>query len=72
MSARHPEQTPLDDALWAARRTGKWLAEQLEVDPSQVSRWRRGVSIPSPDTQRKIAKLLKVGTKVLWPEEQAA
>lgn len=63
---RNPE-TPLDAALDG--RTGKWLAAQLGVNPSQVSRWRRGVNIPTFPTQRRISVLLGVGVEVLWPKD---
>lgn len=63
------KETPLDEALWAAKRSGNWLAEQLNVSISQVSRWRRGASIPNDANKRRIAKALRVSVKSLWPSE---
>jgi transcriptional regulator with XRE-family HTH domain len=63
-------ETPLDEALWKAKRTGKWLAAQLGVNVSQVSRWRRGVNIPTSGNQRRIAKALGVSVAELWPPER--
>lgn len=66
-------RTPLDEALWTAERTGQWLAQQLGVNVSQVSRWRRGVNVPTLATQRKIAKALGVSvTSLWWPEDKVA
>lgn len=64
--------TPLDEALFAAERTGKWLAEQLGVNKSQVSRWRRGVSVPNQANKRTIAKALRVSVESLWPSGDAS
>lgn len=69
--ARRTTHTPLDEALWVAERSGQWLADQLGVHFSQVSRWRRGVNIPEPTTQRRIAKALRVTATSLWPPEDA-
>jgi len=68
---RRAVRTPLDEALWAAERTGQWLAKELGVNVSQVSRWRRGASIPMYVTQRRIAKVLGVSVTSLWPPEDA-
>jgi transcriptional regulator with XRE-family HTH domain len=70
-TARHPG-TAFDEALQAERRTAKWLAEQLGAHESQISRWRRGVNIPSHAYQRRIAKLLKTSAMTLWPPEKTA
>jgi len=69
---RNVTTTPLDEALKAERRTGKWLAAQLGVNVSQVSRWRRGVNIPTSGNQRRIAKALGVSVAELWPPEGEA
>lgn len=66
------EKTALDRALWEANRTGGWLAKQLRVNPSQVSRWRRGVNVPTFATQRRISVLLGVGVETLWPKDEAS
>jgi DNA-binding transcriptional regulator YiaG len=64
---RHTTETPLDEALWAAKLNGVQLAGILGVNVSQVSRWRRGVNIPTHATQRRIAKALGVSVADLWP-----
>ena len=42
------------------KRTSKWLAEQLSVNPSTVSKWCTNSSQPSLDMLSKIAEALKV------------
>ena len=42
------------------RRTNKWLAEQLNVTPSTVSKWCTNGAQPSLDTLMHIAILLEV------------
>lgn len=65
---KHPA-TPLDDALSKDGRTNEWLARQLNVNVTQVSRWRRGVNIPTGANRRRIAKALGVSVESLWPSE---
>ena len=47
------------------KRTSKWLAEELEKDPSTVSKWGTNISQPDLLTLRKIANLLQVNIKDL-------
>lgn len=47
------------------KRTSKWLAEELEKDPSTVSKWCTNTSQPDLLTLRKIANLLQVNIKDL-------
>ncbi|MCX4279192.1 MULTISPECIES: helix-turn-helix transcriptional regulator [Bacteroidales] len=47
------------------KRTSKWLAEELEKDPSTVSKWCTNISQPDLLTLRKIANLLQVNIKDL-------
>ena len=47
------------------KKTGKWLAEQLEKDPSTVSKWCTNVSQPDLVTLTKIAELLCMDRKDL-------
>lgn len=68
---RHITCTPFDQALLTAEYSGKRLAWELGVNESQVSRWRRGVNIPTQLTRQAIAKLLGVSAAALWPEEEA-
>ena len=42
------------------KRTSKWLAEELEKDPSTVSKWCTNSSQPDLPTLVKIARLLEV------------
>ena len=42
------------------KRTNKWLAAQLGVNPATVSKWCKNSSQPSLETLMKIAELLEV------------
>ena len=42
------------------KKTNKWLAEQLNVNPSTVSKWCTNTSQPPLDTLIQISQLLKV------------
>ena len=42
------------------KKTNKWLAEQLDVNPATVSKWCTNASQPSLETLVKIAELLEV------------
>jgi DNA-binding Xre family transcriptional regulator len=42
------------------RKTNKWLAEQLDVAPSTVSKWCTNDAQPSLETLMQIARLLEV------------
>ncbi|WP_289765906.1 helix-turn-helix transcriptional regulator [Bacteroides acidifaciens] len=42
------------------KKTNKWLCEQLNVNPSTVSKWCTNSSQPDLETFMKIAKLLNV------------
>lgn len=47
------------------KKTGKWLAEKLEKDPSTVSKWCTNVSQPDLVTLSRIAELLNVDRREL-------
>lgn len=47
------------------KRTNKWLAEQLGVNPSTVSKWCTNSSQPDLNSLLKIADLLEVDIKEL-------
>ena len=47
------------------KRTNKWLCEQLNVNPSTVSKWCTNSSQPDIETLIKISKLLSVEMKDL-------
>lgn len=42
------------------KRTNKWLAEQLDVNPATVSKWCTNTSQPSLETLMMIAEVLCV------------
>lgn len=42
------------------KRTNKWLAEQLGINPATVSKWCTNSSQPSLDMLSKIAQVLNV------------
>ncbi|MBO5233412.1 MAG: helix-turn-helix transcriptional regulator [Prevotella sp.] len=42
------------------KRTNKWLCEQLNVNPSTVSKWCTNSSQPDLQTLIKIARLLEI------------
>ena len=42
------------------KKTSKWLAEQLDVNPSTVSKWCTNTSQPPLETLIQISQLLKV------------
>lgn len=53
------------------KKTSKWLAEQLQVSPTTVSKWCTNTSQPDLYTLRSIANLLEVDVRVLLnPTEQ--
>ena len=47
------------------KRTNKWLAEQMGVNPSTVSKWCTNSSQPDLSSLLKIADLLEVDIKEL-------
>ena len=50
----------LKRVLKQKKRTGKWLAEELGVEESTVSRWCQNLRQPSVQTLFDIAELLHV------------
>ena len=42
------------------KKTSKWLAQQLNVNPATVSKWCTNTSQPSLETIVRIAELLEV------------
>ena len=51
------------------KRTNKWLAEQLGVNPSTVSKWCTNSSQPDLNNLLKISDLLEVDIKELIVRE---
>ena len=51
------------------KRTNKWLAEQMGVKPSTVSKWCTNSSQPDVASLLKIADLLEVDIKELLVRE---
>ncbi len=57
--------------LCEKKRTSKWLAEQLKVNPTTVSKWCTNTSQPDLYTLRTIANLLQTDVRnLLHPTEQ--
>lgn len=51
------------------KRTGKWLAEQLGVNKTTVSKWCTNDNQPNLETLIAISKLLEVQVQQLLVEE---
>lgn len=47
------------------KKTSKWLSEELNVNPSTVSKWCTNSSQPPLETLIQITQLLKVDVKEL-------
>ena len=47
------------------KKTSKWLAEELDKNPSTVSKWCTNVSQPDLQTLNRIANLLDIDVKGL-------
>lgn len=54
------------------KRTSKWLSEQMEVNPSTVSKWCTNTSQPDIASLLRIADLLEVEIKELIVREYKA
>jgi len=52
------------------RKTNKWLAEQLKMNETTVSRWCTNSTQPTVETLVDIAKILKVDIKELLASTQ--
>ena len=55
--------------LFEKKRTNKWLAEQMGVNPTTVSKWCTNSSQPDLATILKIADLLEVDIRELFVRE---
>lgn len=55
--------------LCEKKRTNKWLAEQMNVNPSTVSKWCTNTSQPNLGSLLKIADLLEVDIRELIARE---
>ncbi|MDE6648929.1 MAG: helix-turn-helix domain-containing protein [Muribaculaceae bacterium] len=59
--------------LCEKKRTNKWLAEQLNVNPTTVSKWCTNTSQPDLYTLKSIASLLEIDIRrLLNPTESHA
>ncbi|WP_278587218.1 helix-turn-helix transcriptional regulator [Segatella oris] len=47
------------------KRTNKWLAEQLGINPTTVSKWCTNTTQPNIETLLQIAKVLNVEVQEL-------
>ena len=54
------ELNQLKIVLVKKKRTSKWLAEQLEVNPKTVSKWCTNKTQPNLQTLKRISELLEV------------
>ena len=54
------ELNQLKIVLVKKKRTSKWLAEQLEVNPTTVSKWCTYKTQPNLQTLKRISELLEV------------
>ena len=57
-------------ALAEAGYTNKWLAEQLEKDPTTVSKWCTNTVQPDLQMLSKIASVLNVNIRDLWVDSK--
>lgn len=55
-----PEVNRLKIALIENGKTSRWLAQQLDVNPTTVSKWCTNTSQPSLETIIKISELLNI------------
>ena len=55
--------------LFEKKRTNKWLAEQMGVNPTTVSKWCTNSAQPDLATILKIADLLEVDIRELFVRE---
>ena len=58
--ATRKQYNKIKSVLREKHRTGKWLADELGVDETTVSRWCRNLRQPSFKTLFEIAELLDV------------
>ena len=54
------ELNQLKIVLVKKKRTSKWLAEPLEVNPTTVSKWCTNKTQPNLQTLKRISELLEV------------
>ncbi len=52
------------------KKTGKWLAEQLGLSESTVSRWCSNAAQPNLNTLHRVSKILGVEMKDLLNESE--
>ena len=52
------------------KKTGKWLAEQLGLSESTVSRWCSNAAQPNVNTLYRVSKILGVEMKDLLNESE--
>ncbi len=56
-------------ALAENKKTSKWLADELEVNPATVSKWCTNTSQPDLRTLLKIAELMSISVHDLLSKE---
>ncbi len=62
----------LKQQLQLAGKTGRWLAEQLGVNPSLITQWQQGVCAPRPETFEQLCTVLEVSPAHFAPNGLAA
>jgi transcriptional regulator with XRE-family HTH domain len=69
IQATPANKTPLDFVLWSRGISNKDFAKRLGVDPSYVSKFRKGLE-PTERIQKKICRVLDLTTAELgWSDE---
>jgi DNA-binding XRE family transcriptional regulator len=68
---RKSEVNRLKIVLIENGRTSRWLAQQLNVNPTTVSKWCTNTSQPSLETIVKISDLLNVDIQDLLVKRQS-
>lgn len=57
----------------AAKKRGLklgWISEQIDMEPTKFSRIANGTQLPDVDTGLRIAELLGMDARELWPKEE--
>lgn len=66
---RYEDLNQIKMVLVKKKRTNKWLSEQLDVNPTTVSKWCTNTTQPDLHTLKKIADLLEVNVRDLLAVE---
>lgn len=72
MAPATTSDTPLRRILKEQGRMQIWLAQRVDVHPSEISDYVRGVHVPVEATRQQIARALDVPESTLWPQAGSA